>query len=72
MPEYTVFKGAKGGKVEKSTNTRELAPNDVLIKITHSGLCGTDVHYKEAPIGIGHEGVGIVEAVGDAVKRFKK
>jgi len=46
---------------------RKLGPRDVLIKTTHAGLCYTDVHAKEKGCGLGHEGVGIIERLGDAV-----
>src|SRR5437870_3110961 len=58
-----------------------IGPRDVLIAITHAGICGTDRHIYEwdawsasrVPLGIttGHEFVGRVVAVGDAVIRTK-
>ncbi|TVY81785.1 alcohol dehydrogenase [Lachnellula suecica] len=72
MVDFTVFKGSKGGKIVKSHTKRELGHDEVLIKVTHSGVCGTDQHYKEADMVLGHEGAGVVEEVGSAVKTFKK
>lgn len=73
MPSFTVFKGSKEGKIVQSqTEKPELKGKDVLIKVTHSGLCGTDLHYKEADMVLGHEGVGIVEAVGPDATVLKK
>jgi len=72
MPSFTVYKGSKEGKVYKSTTTRELRPDEVLIKITHSGLCGTDEHYKCRDQVLGHEGAGTIEEVGNAVQRYVK
>lgn len=51
------------------------APDQLLVRITASGLCHTDIHaargdwpVKPTPPFIpGHEGVGVVEAVGAAV-----
>ena len=51
----------------KKTTKRKLGLNEVLIRTTHSGICYTDIHAKEKGCGLGHEGVGIVEKVGDAV-----
>jgi len=34
-------------------------------------VCGTDLHYIHQDMVLGHEGVGRVEAVGDAVTKFK-
>src|SRR5256885_14887487 len=58
-----------------------VGPRDVLIAVTHAGICGTDRHIYEwdpwsasrIPLGIttGHEFVGKVVAVGDAVIRTK-
>ncbi len=55
--------------------------NDVLIRMKTVGVCGSDVHYYEAgqigsqvvqyPFSVGHEGSGVVEAVGPAVKSVK-
>ena len=72
MVDFTVFKGSKEGKIVKSTTTKTLGPNDVLIKVTHSGLCGTDEHYKHSGCVLGHEGAGIVEEVGSAVRTHRK
>lgn len=61
MPSFTVFKGNKEGKIYEQSVTRELGATQVFVKTTHSGLCGTDEHYKNADMGLGHEGVGVVE-----------
>jgi L-iditol 2-dehydrogenase len=52
--------------------------DDVLIRMRIVGVCGSDVHYYEKgrigsqvvdyPYTVGHEGAGVVEAVGSAVK----
>ena len=56
--------------------------NDVKIKITHTALCGTDLHiYKwddwaqrtlELPLVTGHEFCGIIEEIGPGVTHFKE
>lgn len=58
----------------------EPGPSDVLIRVRKCGVCGTDRHIWEwddwaasrIPIGIvtGHEFVGVVEKVGNAVPRI--
>ncbi len=69
----TVFKGSSSGKVVKSAGSeRTIRPRDVVIDITHSGLCFTDIHYLKKDMVIGHEGVGIVSQVGPEVRDFKK
>lgn len=73
MPSFTVYKGSKGGKIVKSETTKpDLKDDQVLLRVTASGLCGTDEHYKEADMVLGHEGVGVVEEVGPNVKELKK
>ena len=59
----------------------EIGINDVLIRITKTSICGTDVHIYNwdqwaqntirTPMVIGHEFVGIIEAIGDDVEDFK-
>ncbi len=54
-----------------------LAPADVLVKIKASGLCHTDLEVIQGslayplPIVLGHEGAGVVEAVGSDVTQVK-
>lgn len=47
MASYTVFKGSKDSTVVKSTipKPEKLTGDQVLMRITASGLCGTDLHY---------------------------
>lgn len=59
----------------------EYGQRDVLVAVTHAGICGTDRHIYEwdpwsrgrVKVGIttGHEFVGKVVAIGDAVHRIK-
>lgn len=73
MPSFTVYKGSKSGEIIKSTTTKpdELTGDQVLLKVTASGLCGTDEHYRHADMVLGHEGAGVVTAVGPAVRSLK-
>jgi threonine dehydrogenase-like Zn-dependent dehydrogenase len=51
--------------------------DDVLIKISAAGVCGTDIHiYHDEfpywpPVVMGHEFSGVVAGIGKEVKRFK-
>jgi len=55
--------------------------NDVMIKITHTAICGTDLHiYKwddwakktiKTPLVIGHEFCGVICKIGAGVKNLK-
>ena len=71
MADFTVYKGSPNGRILKSTARKTPGPDEVLIQITHSGVCGTDVHYKSNDMVLGHEGVGIVKEVGSQVTDFK-
>ncbi|KAI1270816.1 GroES-like protein [Xylaria sp. FL0933] len=73
MPTFTVFKGSESGAPKKETTTRpdELSGDQVFIRITASGVCGTDLHYKHQHMGLGHEGVGVVERTGPHCKALK-
>jgi len=57
---------------------RELRPEDVAIKISHCGICHTDLHFahndwgiSEYPMVPGHEIVGTVTGVGSNVTNHK-
>lgn len=52
--------------------------SDAIVKITKTTICGTDLHILKGDVPtcapgriLGHEGVGIVEKVGDGVSAFK-
>jgi threonine 3-dehydrogenase len=72
---------APGLTLNRETPVPTIGPRDVLIAVTHAGICGTDRHIYEwdewssnrIPVGItiGHEFVGKVVKVGDAVIRTK-
>ncbi|KAI5892238.1 GroES-like protein [Schizophyllum commune H4-8] len=69
--DFTVFKGSEGGKIVRGTTHREPRADDVVVKITHSGLCFTDILFCKQDIVLGHEGVGLVEQVGPSCTMFK-
>lgn len=57
---------------------RALRPEDVAIRISHCGICHSDLHMARNDWGMsvypmvpGHEIVGIVTGVGSAVTKFK-
>jgi len=51
---------------------------EVLVRTVSAGVCHSDLHVMHGdlpsnlPVVIGHEGAGVVEAVGDGVTAFKK
>ena len=67
-----------GGSLEiEQLELAALEPTDVLVRIHASGLCHTDLEVIEGslaypmPIVLGHEGAGVVEAVGKDVSLVK-
>lgn len=53
-------------------------PGDAIVRMTHTTICGTDLHILKGDVPtcspgrvLGHEGVGVIEAVGPAVVTFK-
>ena len=68
-----------GGPLEKYEFTRRnLGANDVALKITHAGICHSDIHQVREewgpalfPMVPGHEIVGFVTEVGASVSKFK-
>ncbi|KAH7150902.1 hypothetical protein DER46DRAFT_628813 [Fusarium sp. MPI-SDFR-AT-0072] len=73
MPSITVYRGTPSGRVQEGTAPPRGPPkvHQVTVRITHSGLCGTDEYYKCQDIVLGHEGVGIVESIGSSVVTLK-
>jgi threonine 3-dehydrogenase len=72
----------RGGVVLSTESIPEAGPDDVVIKVTTAGICGTDLHiYKwdkwsenriKPPVIIGHEFVGEVYSTGENVKHLIK
>ena len=76
-----VKKYAKPGIWMDEVPVPEYGPNDVLIKIHKTSICGTDIHIYNwdewaqktipVPMHVGHEYVGTIEAFGDNVQDVK-
>jgi threonine dehydrogenase-like Zn-dependent dehydrogenase len=64
--------------LESIAKPRLLTSEDVIVRLTSAGICGSDLHVYRgiagsatAPWTLGHEGVGIVQEVGAAVQIVK-
>ena len=72
-----IYKGPKNVEVEEIENPEIENPTDVIVKITSSAICGTDLHAYDGQTPakpgstIGHEPMGVVEEVGSAVQLVK-
>ncbi len=73
-----VYKDPFNVSVENVPDPKIEHPNDVIVRITSTAICGSDLHMYEgrtaADRGIvfGHENLGIVEEVGPGVVSVKK
>ncbi len=73
-----VYRGPGKKALEDHPRPGITAPGDAIVKITKTTICGTDLHILKGDVPtcqpgriLGHEGVGVVEAVGPAVTAFK-
>ncbi|MGB0651597.1 MAG: NAD(P)-dependent alcohol dehydrogenase [Thermoplasmatota archaeon] len=69
----------KGSTLEPFTYEAEPGPHEVLIRVSHCGICHSDVHLidddwrsSQYPLVPGHEVVGTVAEAGDAVLGLKE
>jgi hypothetical protein len=70
--KFTVYKGSPSKEIVQDTTSRDhLDKDQVLIKVTHSGLCGSDHVLMAYPVVLGHEGIGTIAQIGSDVKDVK-
>src|SRR5438874_9261352 len=73
----TVMFGAGDVRVETVPDARLIEPTDALVTVTRACICGSDLWpYKtmepsETGRVMGHEAIGVVEAVGADVRTIK-
>ena len=71
-----VYKGPFEVAVENVPDPTIQHPNDVIVKVTSSCICGSDLHMyegrtaAEAGIVFGHENMGLIQELGSAVKNL--
>lgn len=76
--QAVTVQGKNKVKVKKMKAPEIQQGTDMIIKVTSTAICGSDLHLyrKNMPITndyiIGHEPMGIVEEVGPGVKKVKK
>jgi glutathione-independent formaldehyde dehydrogenase len=72
-----VYQGPRDVAVKEVPDPSIQAPTDAIVRITTTNICGSDLHMYEGRTSVeqgkilGHENMGIVEAVGDAVDRIR-
>src|SRR6266513_2628122 len=73
----TVLYGPGDVRVENVPDARLIEPTDALVAVSRACICGSDLWpYKlmkpgEPPRRMGHEAIGVVEAVGSGVRTLK-
>lgn len=73
-----VYHGPGHCALEEMPRPEIQAPTDAIVRITKTTICGTDLHILQGDVPsvtdgriLGHEGVGVVEAVGASVSSFR-
>ncbi|MGJ5036036.1 MULTISPECIES: zinc-dependent alcohol dehydrogenase family protein [unclassified Bradyrhizobium] len=73
-----VYHGPGQKSLDERPKPTIIEPGDAVVKILKTTICGTDLHILKGDVPtctpgriLGHEGVGVVDAVGSAVRAFK-
>lgn len=72
------FQGVKDIQVKKVEAPKIEKPDDIIVKVTSTAICGSDLHIYLGALPthkgyvIGHEPMGIVEEIGPNVTKVKK
>lgn len=72
-----VYTGPRKMEIKEVPDPTIEKPTDLIVKITSAAICGSDLHMYEGrtPVAkdtvFGHEIMGVVEQVGDAVQQLK-
>ena len=73
-----VYHGPGKMALEDRPMPKITAATDAIVKVNKTTICGTDLHILKGDVAtcepgriLGHEGVGIVDKVGDGVTAFK-
>lgn len=74
-----VYHGPDVMKWQEKPAPEIIHPTDAVVRIIRTTICGTDLHILKGDVPsvspgttLGHEGTGIVEATGSAVRNIKK
>lgn len=71
------YEGQRNMSVSDRPQPKLKSPNDALLRVTTSGICGSDLHMYDGrtPLEegtvVGHEIMGVIEQVGQAVQSIK-
>jgi alcohol dehydrogenase len=72
-----VYRGPGKRALEEKLKPTLKEPTDAVVRITHTTICGTDIHIMKGEVPsvavgrtLGHEGVGVIVSVGANVTLF--
>src|SRR5690348_5624118 len=73
-----VFHGVGDIRLENVSEPKLREPTDAIVRLTASAICGTDLHFIRGTLPgmrpgtiLGHEGVGVIEALGRDVRNLR-
>lgn len=72
------YEGVRQMSVSDQPRPKLASPADAVLRVTTSGMCGSDLHMYEGrtPLKkgtiVGHEIMGVIDEIGDAVRSIKK
>jgi threonine dehydrogenase-like Zn-dependent dehydrogenase len=78
LMKAVVFHGVGDIRLDEVADPERKEATDALVRLTASAICGTDLHFVRGTMPgvrpgtiLGHEGVGVVEEAGAAVRSFR-
>src|ERR1700716_3817908 len=72
------YEGTRKMSVSNESKPKIKAPTDAILRVTTSGICGSDLHMYDGrtPLKkgtvVGHEIMGVIDELGEAVESIKK
>jgi hypothetical protein len=73
-----VYHGARDLRVETVTDASIVSPTDAVVRVTHAGICGSDLWFyrgitvQDPGRRVGHEFIGVVEDIGSEVTNLRR
>src|SRR5256885_11010605 len=74
----TIMHGSGDVRIENVPDAKIKEPTDAVIRIVRASICGSDLwpyrgyaEFGESGLPMGHEAIGVVEAVGAGVRNIK-
>ena len=72
------FEGARKMSILDRPKPKLSSPHDAILRVTTSGICGSDLHMydgrtelKKGTV-VGHEIMGVIDKIGDAVESIRE